>query len=105
MRPPLELHNSRSRGESGRTSGAPAVRETDPATKLSSAGVASEGVNVRLDRRRDASDGGRLSPNRIAHGTRTSRPAIGVATTTPSAGASPATALVVRARTRTCTLA
>src|SRR5919201_1187320 len=74
---------------------------TDPATKVRSAGVASDGRKRRSERCTDDSTGRVCGPKVIAHGTRASRPASGVMTRAPLAGAVPSSALVTRARTRT----
>src|SRR5262245_10058028 len=104
IRPPSGLHSSRSSRDSGRTSDVPASVGTEPATKVRSAGAASDGLNELEEIRTAARDGARRGPKRIVHGTRTSLLPSGVSRTAPSAAAVPSSLLATRARTRTRTV-
>ena len=101
MRPPCVLHSSRSSRTSGKIAAAPATRGTEPATKLSSGGDVSDGLNACVVRRTAVRPGTSRGPKRIVHGTWISLPAAGVTTSRPSAAASPSGLPAVR--TRTCT--
>src|SRR5207244_9932678 len=99
MRPPLRLHSSRSSCCNACTSCPASERGTAPATKLSSAGFVSDGLNERDDRWTLLRAALGCGPNVITQGMRIAFPAVGRTTSAPCNGASPSTALVTRTLT------